>query len=172
VNRLTRISRLGGAPMGWGMGAACAAWPTRSAIRYTGPWNANTRNPVLIINNRLDPNSPLANAQRVVRLLRNAVLLVHDGYGHLSGADPSACVTRATGRYLVGLRTPPRGTVCPSDRVPACHLAVSAFRRHGNGRRSSPVVCRTAGRQKRIVLLRRRRHVDCLQRHCCIQPSR
>ena len=37
------------------------------------------------------------------RRLGNAVLLTHDGYGHLSSADPSSCVLQATGRYLVDL---------------------------------------------------------------------
>ena len=50
--------------------------------------------------------------------LGNAALLIHDGYGHLSKADPSGCVIQATGRYLVDLSTPPPGTVCPSDRLP------------------------------------------------------
>ena len=50
--------------------------------------------------------------------LGNAALLIHDGYGHLSKADPSRCVIEATGRYLVDLSTPPPGTVCPSDRLP------------------------------------------------------
>jgi TAP-like protein len=63
--------------------------------------------------------APLArNAPRAARRLGNAVLLTHDGYGHLSRRDPSTCVMQATGRYLVDLTTPPRGTVCSSDRLP------------------------------------------------------
>jgi hypothetical protein len=58
------------------------------------------------------------NAQLAERRLGNAVLLTHDGYGHLSSADPSRCVMQAIGRYLVDLSTPPPGTVCPSDRLP------------------------------------------------------
>jgi pimeloyl-ACP methyl ester carboxylesterase len=118
VRQFTRISRIGGAPMGWGTGAACTSWPTRDTHRYTGPWNARTRNPILLVNTRYDPNSPLASARRVERLLGNAVLLVHEGYGHLSVSDPSACVTAAVGRYLVELKTPRRGTTCASDRQP------------------------------------------------------
>jgi TAP-like protein len=47
-----------------------------------------------------------------------AVLLIHEGYGHLSPSDPSACVNQALGRYLVDLSTPARGTTCPSDHMP------------------------------------------------------
>jgi pimeloyl-ACP methyl ester carboxylesterase len=117
VRRLEAVSRIGGPVLGW-INAPCASWPTRSADRYTGPWDATTRHPVLAIGTRFDPNTPLANARRAARRLGNAVLLVHDGYGHLSHRDPSACVVETSGRYLVDLTTPPRGTVCPSDRLP------------------------------------------------------
>jgi pimeloyl-ACP methyl ester carboxylesterase len=118
VRRLEEVSRIGGSPTGWLIGAPCAAWPAQSADRYTGPWSARTKNPVLLIGTRLDPNTPLANAKIAQRRLRNAVLLTHNGYGHLSGADPSACVKAALGRYFVALDTPRRGAVCRSDQQP------------------------------------------------------
>jgi pimeloyl-ACP methyl ester carboxylesterase len=117
VDRLEDISRIGGPIVGWQV-APCASWPTSSAGRYTGPWNATTRNPILVIGNRFDPNTPLHNAQLAARRLGNAVLLTHDGYGHTSQRDPSTCVMQATGAYLINLTTPPPGTVCPSDRLP------------------------------------------------------
>jgi pimeloyl-ACP methyl ester carboxylesterase len=117
VDRLEAVSRIGGPVVGW-INAPCASWPTRSADRYTGPWDATTRNPILVIGTRFDPQTPLRNARRAAQRLGNAVLLVHDGYGHLSRRDPSTCVVQATGSYLVNLRTPPPGTVCPSDRLP------------------------------------------------------
>jgi hypothetical protein len=46
------------------------------------------------------------------------VLLTHEGYGHVSLVDPSACVQRAITGYLVGLVTPPQGTVCQSNHQP------------------------------------------------------
>ena len=118
IGRLERISRLRGAALGWWQWAPCTAWGPPNTGRYTGPWNARTAHPVLIVGTRWDPATPYANARRVARLLGNAVLLTHDGYGHTSPADPSACVQRATAAYLVRLVTPPRGTVCPSDRQP------------------------------------------------------
>jgi pimeloyl-ACP methyl ester carboxylesterase len=117
VHRLEGVSRIGGPVMGW-LHAACAAWPTRSADRYTGPWNAATPNPILLVGTRFDPTTPLANAQVAERRLGNAVLLTHDGYGHISQSDPSACVMQALGRYFTSLSTPARGTICPSDRGP------------------------------------------------------
>jgi pimeloyl-ACP methyl ester carboxylesterase len=117
VDRLEAISRIGGPVVGW-TNAACASWPTPSADRYTGPWDATTKHPILLIGTRFDPQTPLGSARRAARLLGNAVLLTHDGYGHLSRRDPSTCVMQATSSYLVDLTTPPRGTVCPSDRLP------------------------------------------------------
>jgi hypothetical protein len=55
---------------------------------------------------------------RVARRLGNAGLLTLDGYGHVSIHDPSACVDRARVAYLVKLITPPKGTVCRSDKKP------------------------------------------------------
>lgn len=104
--------------MGWAVGAPCASWPTRSVYPYTGPWNASTRIPVLIIGTRFDPNTPLVNARVAQRRLGNAALVVHNGYGHLSLADPSKCIEQAKGTYLVHLITPTSGKVCPSDRLP------------------------------------------------------
>jgi pimeloyl-ACP methyl ester carboxylesterase len=118
VDRLTGVSFIYGPVLSWWRWAPCASWPARSADRYTGPWNATTKNPILVIGTRFDPNTPYANARRAARRLGNAVLLTHQGYSHTSPPDPSACVKRATSTYLVDLVTPARGTVCPSDRQP------------------------------------------------------
>ena len=103
-----------------------------SANRYTGPWNATTRNPILVIGTQLTPTRRFATLGWLTGRLGNAVLLVHDGYGHTSHRDPSTCVIRATSRYLVNLTTPPPGpsarpTASPSTRLrPACPLTSGA----------------------------------------------
>jgi pimeloyl-ACP methyl ester carboxylesterase len=118
IDQLTDASFIDGPLQGWLLWAPCASWPVRGANRYTGPWNVSTKTPILIIGTRFDPNTPFVNAQRLERLLGNAILLTHNGYGHTSTADPSACVERAERRYFVSLITPDRGTVCPSDHAP------------------------------------------------------
>jgi pimeloyl-ACP methyl ester carboxylesterase len=118
IGRLTRISGFNGPVLGWWLWAPCAAWRARSAARYTGPWNARTTDPVLVVGTRYDPNTSYANAQITARRLGNAVLLTHEGYGHVSLVDPSACVQHSITRYLVSHVTPPRGTVCQSDHQP------------------------------------------------------
>jgi pimeloyl-ACP methyl ester carboxylesterase len=118
IARLTRVSHVGGPFVGWSNWAPCASWPARSTDRYTGPWNAHTRNPILVIGTTFDPATPYANARHLADLLGNAILLTHNGYGHTSEADPSRCVERATSTYLAHLIAPPSGRVCASDRQP------------------------------------------------------
>jgi len=118
IGRLTRISRIAGPLQGWWLWAPCASWPVASAARYTGPWTASTRHPILVIGTRFDPQTPFANARRVARLLGHAVLLTYNGYGHTSENDPSSCVTQAIANYLVALVAPPRGSICQPDHPP------------------------------------------------------
>jgi hypothetical protein len=118
IARLTRVSRLRGAVLGWWLWAPCSAWPAHSADRYTGPWSARTGNPILLIGTRYDPNTSYANARVTARRLGNAVLLTHQGYGHVSISDPSRCIERAITDYLSRLLVPRPGTVCQSDRQP------------------------------------------------------
>ena len=118
IGRLTREYRLYGTLLGWWLWAPCASWPVRGQDNYRGPWNATTKNPILLIGNRHDPATPYINAVRSTRLLKNAVLLTFNGYGHTSIHDPSTCVDRARVAYLVNLITPPKGTVCQPDKTP------------------------------------------------------
>jgi len=118
VDRLTRASFIYGPPLTWWRWAPCASWRAESANRYTGPWNAYTDHPILVVGTRFDSNTPFTNAIRTAGRLGNAVLLIHNGYSHISANDPSACVKRATGTYFADLVTPPPGTVCPSDHAP------------------------------------------------------
>jgi pimeloyl-ACP methyl ester carboxylesterase len=102
----------------WWLWAPCASWRARSADRYTGPWNATTKNPILVLSNRYDPRTAYANARRAARRLGNAVLVTNNGYGHTTESDPSTCIDTAVGRYLTTLATPRSGTVCQPDGKP------------------------------------------------------
>jgi pimeloyl-ACP methyl ester carboxylesterase len=118
IGRLTRIDRLYGPVLGWWLWAPCASWPVRGQDNYRGPWNATTKNRILVIGTRNDPATAYVNAVRVARRLGNAALLTHDGFGHVSFQDPSRCIDRARIAYLVRLDTPPKGAVCRSDKKP------------------------------------------------------
>jgi pimeloyl-ACP methyl ester carboxylesterase len=66
IARLTRVSHIFGPVGGWGIWAPCASWPVASANRYTGPWNASTRTPILVTDTLFDPKhrSPTPAAPR------------------------------------------------------------------------------------------------------------
>ncbi len=117
IGPLTRVSQFAGPVNGWWLAVPCAAWPVVNADRYSGPWNASTLNPVLVIGNRYDPQTAYAGARRVARVLGNARLLTLDGYGHTTDVDPSTCIDHAVNAYLIRPGTARRQT-CHADRQP------------------------------------------------------
>jgi pimeloyl-ACP methyl ester carboxylesterase len=96
----------------------CARWPATAAARYAGPWDRPTANPVLVINNTHDPATPYEGAVAMAQALARARLLTVDGYGHVTGGIPSACVSTYIDSYFVDGTLPPSGTVCPQDQAP------------------------------------------------------
>ncbi|MCR6482606.1 alpha/beta hydrolase [Amycolatopsis sp. OK19-0408] len=98
--------------------AQCVGWPGHDPERYTGPWNRARKNPILVLNNRFDPATPLHNAQATAAELGDGRVLVVDGYGHTSLDAPSACASAAVVTYLTELSAPAEGTTCRPDAVP------------------------------------------------------
>ncbi|MET8850574.1 alpha/beta hydrolase [Amycolatopsis sp. NPDC004625] len=98
--------------------AQCVGWPARDEDRYTGPWHRPRKNPVLVLNNRFDPATPLSNAEATAAELGDGRVLVVEGYGHTSLDVPSACASAAVVRYLTDLALPATGTTCAPDTVP------------------------------------------------------
>jgi pimeloyl-ACP methyl ester carboxylesterase len=96
----------------------CASWPARAADRYAGPWDRRTANPLLVIGNTHDPNTPYRSSLAMSRRLARARLLTLAGYGHTSGNDPSTCIHRAVSAYLTDKVLPPKGTTCQPNKEP------------------------------------------------------
>jgi hypothetical protein len=71
-----------------------------------------------VIGSRYDPATNYQNAVTVAKRLGNAVLLTHDGYGHVSSHDPSNCIEKARVAYLVDLEAPPSGRSARPTRNP------------------------------------------------------
>jgi pimeloyl-ACP methyl ester carboxylesterase len=99
------------------LSSPCAEWPGVDEDRYTGPWNARTAHPVLVVGNRFDPATPYAGAVIVHHLLPHSALLTLKAWGHTS-LFLSSCADTTIARYLLDLQTPPRRTVCRQDVVP------------------------------------------------------
>lgn len=102
----------------------CAEWPFADEDRFTGPFDARTANPVLVVGNLFDPATRYEAAVALARQLPAARLLTVHGWGHSShgwGPTPrgiSRCADELAARYLVDLSLPPHGTVCEQDVVP------------------------------------------------------
>jgi TAP-like protein len=90
-------------------------WPGHS---YTGPWNAVTANPVLVVGNFFDPATRYEGAQTVAGLLPNSRLLSYAGWGHLAYWGLSSCIDTAVNAYLISGALPAPGTVCQPELTP------------------------------------------------------
>lgn len=105
-----------GRPWIW-FGSICAAWPGQDADRYTGPFDRETSNTVLVIGNRDDPATRYEDAVSTASIIPRSRLLTLNGSGHTS-LFKSRCVDRYVDRYLLTGNVPPPDTVCPVDVVP------------------------------------------------------
>lgn len=61
--------------------------------------------------------TPLKSAERMVHGFgeKNSRLLVHDGRGHCTSAEPSLCTAKAIRAYLINGTLPAEGTVCKPE---------------------------------------------------------
>ncbi|KAL1745843.1 Alpha/Beta hydrolase protein [Schizophyllum fasciatum] len=82
-------------------GTSCYAWPVRAVERYSGPWNKQLSNKILVIGNQADPVTPFKNAKQIAdQLGDSAVLIEQSGYGHASIAEYSECTTDILQNYF------------------------------------------------------------------------
>lgn len=96
----------------------CAFWQGRDVDRYTGPWNRRTAAPILVLNTRNDPATPLKGAYQGASELYRAGVVVTEGAGHTSMYVASACTERVKREYLFSGVLPPEGTGCSRDHSP------------------------------------------------------
>jgi pimeloyl-ACP methyl ester carboxylesterase len=96
----------------------CAFWQGHDADRYPGPWNRRTSAPILVLNTRNDPATPLDGAYAGAAELHQARVVVTEGAGHTSMYVASTCTERVKRNYLFTAALPPVGTSCSRDRSP------------------------------------------------------
>lgn len=96
----------------------CAFWPGVDVDRYLGPWNRRTAAPILVLNTRNDPATPLEGAYQGAAELADARVVVTEGAGHSSMYVVSACTERVKREYLFSGVLPPAGTGCSRDASP------------------------------------------------------
>lgn len=96
----------------------CAFWQAEDHDRYTGPWNRETAAPILVLNSRYDPATPLAGAKAGAAQLKQAQVVVIEGAGHSSMYVQSTCAEHLKRDYLFTAQLPPAGVSCGIDRSP------------------------------------------------------
>ncbi|RDI24565.1 alpha/beta hydrolase [Lentzea flaviverrucosa] len=96
---------------------ACAFWQGRDDDRYTGPWNRRTSAPILFINSRFDPSTPLHGARDGAAEMARTGFLTVEGYGHTSMYVRSACAEKVKREYLFTGVLPAQKT-CGIDKAP------------------------------------------------------
>ncbi|MFG1823810.1 alpha/beta hydrolase [Microbispora bryophytorum] len=95
----------------WGS-LPCAYWPAKS-VGTDKPLKAAGAPPILVVGTLRDPATPYEWAQGLASELTSGVLLGYDGDGHTAYRSGSACVDNAVDDYLLALRAPRNGTICP-----------------------------------------------------------
>lgn len=91
---------------------ACWTWPKslRTKWRFDGPFNASV--PILFVNNRLDPVTPLKNAHKMASGFEGSVVLEQDSVGHGSLWPAGNCMWGYVKKYMDTGAMPPPGMVC------------------------------------------------------------
>ena len=103
----------------------CAFWQGHDADRYRGPWNRRTSAPILVLNTRNDPATPLEGAYAGASQLYDAQVVVTEGAGHSSMYVASTCTERVKRDYLISGALPYPGTGCSRDHSPFDQPAAS-----------------------------------------------
>ncbi|KAB8270347.1 TAP-like protein-domain-containing protein [Aspergillus minisclerotigenes] len=117
IKQRHELSRIGGDVSDFVL-TRCVEWKIKPKERYTGDFQATTKNPLLIIGNTADPVTPLAAARNVSAGFVNSVVLEHGSYGHASLGQASLCTAKATRAYFMDGTLPEPGTKCEIDTTP------------------------------------------------------
>ncbi|RHZ10720.1 hypothetical protein DYB31_015698 [Aphanomyces astaci] len=105
-------------------------WKVRPVERYTGPWNTTLRQPILILQNKLDPATPLRSAQALAKTMgTNAVLVTRDGFGHETSSTPCKCIENVLTAFFNSGTYPKHNSNCKVDMGPFDGAGPHAARR-------------------------------------------
>ncbi|KAF0718579.1 Aste57867_1605 [Aphanomyces stellatus] len=97
----------------------CKYWTTKPIERYAGPWDKQLKNPIVILNNELDPITPLRSANNLAGIMGdNAIVATRDGYGHATINLPSRCIQQLLANFFKNGIYPESYTNCAVDMDP------------------------------------------------------
>ncbi|WP_326824387.1 alpha/beta hydrolase [Streptosporangium sp. NBC_01756] len=97
-----------------GMGSICRVWPVPGSDEARKV-NATGSGPIVVVGGTGDPATPYEWAPKLTEKLTTGVLVTYKGEGHGAYLSGDACVKKAVDNYLVGGKTPAKGTTCPTS---------------------------------------------------------
>ncbi len=103
-----------GASQSWRAQTRCVGWPV-PMTNPPRPLHVKGAPPILIVNATFDPSTSMQWALEMSSQLPGSVLLIRQGYGHTTYANPGESQVRdAIDEYLITGKTPPPNTVLPN----------------------------------------------------------
>ncbi|KAL8283847.1 hypothetical protein RQP46_005279 [Phenoliferia psychrophenolica] len=96
----------------------CQFWPAsgKAPERFTGPWNATLKTPMLIVSNTADPITPLTSGRELNNLMGpSSRLLIQNSPGHCSLGSVSHCTSGWYKDYFLNGKLPPDEFMCEVD---------------------------------------------------------
>ncbi|KAF5986154.1 general amino acid permease [Fusarium bulbicola] len=96
---------------------ACSRWNTHAAegINLTSLSKVKTKNPILLVNGKYDPVTPLDHARKISARFPGSQVLVHEGVGHSILAHGSSCILAKVAEYFNTGKVPPEEITCKPD---------------------------------------------------------
>ena len=102
-----------GATQSWRAQTRCVGWPV-PVTNPPRPLVVEGAPPILIVNATYDPSTSMQWALEISHQLPSAVLLIREGYGHVTFSNPGDSQVRdLTVEYLITGNTPPPNTILP-----------------------------------------------------------
>ncbi|KAF5713587.1 tripeptidyl aminopeptidase [Fusarium mundagurra] len=95
----------------------CSRWNIHAAeaINLTSLSRVETKNPILLVNGKYDPVTPLGNARKISARFPGSQVVVHKGVGHGITSHPSNCTQEIINRYFISGELPLEETTCEPD---------------------------------------------------------
>ncbi|KAJ5108532.1 hypothetical protein N7456_005207 [Penicillium angulare] len=109
---------------------SCVGWNFKPNFLFRGPFGSSAQSvkgsnhtsnaPLLVISNRYDHATPLANAYAVSQSHAGSTVVVQESFGHCALlTSRSNCTANIVSEYFNTGRIPEHGTVCEQDCIPS-----------------------------------------------------
>ncbi|KAF4501416.1 general amino acid permease [Fusarium agapanthi] len=98
---------------------ACSRWNTHAAqpIDLGSLSRVKTKNPILLVNGKYDPVTPLDHARKISARFPGSQVVVHEGVGHSIFAHSSSCILAKVVEYFISGKVPLEEITCKPDQT-------------------------------------------------------